>query len=104
MKLIKTKAEDLLFRNEIEDDRTNTYLTLNDYDWMSYNLKTMFRTEEMGVLEVSFEYFGFVFSMMKIKQTKNSKVQEYEFEYSTDIFQKYLVLFLQKHIETWSST
>lgn len=58
----------------------------------------------MGVLEVFFEYFGFVFSMMKIKQTKNSKVQEYEFEYSTDVFQKYLVLFLQKHIETWSST
>ena len=52
MNLKKIRSEDLIFSNEIEDDRTNTYLTLNDYDWMNYNLSTRFRTEDMGVLEV----------------------------------------------------
>lgn len=67
MNLNKIRSEDLIFSNEIEDDRTNTYLTLNDYDWMNYNLSTRFRTEEMGVLEVEFEFCGFSTSQMKCK-------------------------------------
>lgn len=61
MNLKKIRSEDLIFSNEIEDDRTNTYLTLNDYDWMNYNLSTRFKTEEMGVLDVEFEFFGFFY-------------------------------------------
>lgn len=49
MNLKKIRSEDLIFSNEIEDDRTNTYLTLNDYDWMNYNLSTRFKTEEREV-------------------------------------------------------
>ena len=56
--LYPIKAEELLFTNEIEDDRTNTYVHLLDYDWMQYTLETRFRTEAQGILEVSFEYFG----------------------------------------------
>ena len=76
MNLKKIRSEDLIFSNEIEDDRTNTYLTLNDYDWMNYNLSTRFKTEEMGVLEVEFEFFGFSTSQMNVKQTLNGKVHE----------------------------
>ena len=76
MNLKKIRSEDLVFSNEIEDDRTNTYLTLNDYDWMNYNLSTRFKTEEMGVLEIEFEYFGIVTSQMNVKQTLNGKVYE----------------------------
>ena len=57
--LHKIKSEDLIFSDDIEDDRTNTYLTLNDYDWMNYTLSTRFRTKDMGLLNVKFEYVGF---------------------------------------------
>ena len=102
MNLKKIRSEDLVFSNEIEDDRTNTYLTLNDYDWMNYNLSTRFRTEEMGVLEVEFEFCGFSTSQMNVKQTLNGKVQEITYEYPTDIFSKNLIRFLEKHIRYWN--
>lgn len=102
MNLKKIRSEDLIFTNEIEDDRTNTYLTLNDYDWMNYNLSTRFRTEEMGVLEVEFEYFGVITSQMNVKQTLNGKVHEITYEYPTDIFSKNLIRFLEDHIKSWS--
>ena len=38
MNLKEIKSEDLIFSNDIEDDRTNTYLNLYDYDWMDYNV------------------------------------------------------------------
>ena len=98
------KAEELLFTNEIEDDRTNTYLHLLDYDWMQYTLETRFRTEAQGILEVEFEYFGVVISSMTVKQTKDDKVTVYEFSYPTDIFQKYITEYLTAHIAAWNGT
>ena len=102
MNLKKVRSEDLIFSNEIEDDRTNTYLTLNDYDWMNYNLSTRFKTEEMGTLEVEFKYFGTITSQMNVKQTLNGKVQEFTYEYPTDIFSQNLIRFLENHIKSWS--
>lgn len=101
MNLKIIKSEDLLFSNEIEDDRTNTYLNLYDYDWMDYCLTTRFKTEEMGVLDVKFEYFGMTTSHMEVKQTLNDTVDEIIYEYSSDIFRKYLIRFLEKHIKFW---
>lgn len=98
------KAEELLFTNEIEDDRTNTYLHLLDYDWMQYTLETRFRTEAQGILEVEFEYFGVVTSSMTVKQTKDDKVTVYEFSYPTDIFQKYITEYMTAHIAAWNGT
>ena len=103
MNLKKIKAEDLLFTYEIEDDRTNTYLTLNDYDWMDYKLETRFKTKEQGTLDVLFQYFGVTFSIMKVKQTINNTEEEVEYEFSSDIFQKYIIKFLEKHISQWKS-
>lgn len=101
--LKKIQAQDLLFTNEIEDDRTNTYLTLNDYDWMQYILKTKFKTIELGILKVEFEYFGHTKSTMKVIQCHNKDVQEFIYSYDSNIFKKYIKKYLQKHIDMWES-
>ena len=101
MDLKKISSTDLLFSNEIEDDRTNTYLSLDDYDWMNYHLKTRFRTEELGILKVDFSYFGFVKSTMTVEQTFLGETKEYVYSYPTDIFVKYLKSFLTKHMNSW---
>lgn len=102
--LTKIEEKDLIFTNEIEDDRTNTFLTLNDYDWMDYQLKTRFKTENLGILDVIFNYFGLTTSVMIVKQRIDDKEREYLFEYDTEIFKKYLIKFLNLHIESWNST
>ena len=99
--LKQIKAEDLLFTNDIEDDRTNTFLKLNDYDWMEYQLKTRFRTEEQGILNVTFEYFGFTVSRMNVEQEiqNTEKTKNYIYEFDSNIFKKHIISFLNKHIE-----
>lgn len=101
MNLKKIKSEDLIFSNEIEDDRTNTYLNLYDYDWMDYSLTTRFKTEEMGVLSVKFSYFGMTTSIMEVENTINGTNEKVTYEYPTDIFKKHIIKFLEKHILFW---
>ena len=103
MKLKKINSEDLIFSYEIEDDRTNTYLNLHDYDWMDYSLSTRFKTEDMGVLNVKFNYFGINISTMEVEQTLNGVIEKVTYEYSTNIFKKYIIRFLKKHISFWDS-
>lgn len=100
--LKKINKEDLIFSGAIEDDRTNTYLNLNDYDWMHYTLKTRFKTKDLGVLDVVFEYYGATESVMTVVQTNSNIVTTYTYRYATDIFQEYIVKFLQKHIASWN--
>ena len=102
MNLKTIKSEDLIFSNEIEGDRTNTYLNLNDYDWMDYSLITRFKTEDMGVLNVKFNYFGMTISIMEVEQILNESTEKVIYEYSTDIFQKHIIKFLKKHIRFWN--
>lgn len=102
MILRKIKSEELLFTGDIEDDRTNTYLTLADYDWMNYILKTRFSTKELGVLKIEFEYFGLVTSEMEVEQTLGEKTIVYTFEFDSDIFIKHIKDYLGKHISQWN--
>ena len=102
MYLEKIKSEDLLFTNEIEDDRTNTYLNLADYDWMNYSLTTCFKTEKMGVLNVKFEYFGTTISIMEVEQNLNEVIEKITYEYPSEIFKKHIIRFLEKHIRFWN--
>ena len=102
MNLKKIKSKDLIFSNGIEDDRTNTYLNLYDYDWMDYSLTTRFKTEDMGILNVKFNYFGMTISTMEVEQTLNGATEKVTYEYSTDIFKKHIVMFLEKHIRFWN--
>ena len=103
MKLSKIRSEDLIFSCDIEDDRTNTYLHLYDYDWMDYNLTTRFKTESLGILNVKFSYFGMTTSTMEVEQNLGGNIEKITYEYSTDIFKKYIVKFLKKHISFWGN-
>lgn len=100
--LHKIKSEDLIFSDDIEDDRTNTYLTLNDYDWMNYTLSTRFRTKDMGLLNVKFEYVDFT-AFMYITKQNDCKTIDITYNFSTDIFKKHIIDFLKKHIASWDS-
>lgn len=101
MRLSKIEKEDLIFSGKIEDDRINTFLTLDDYDWMNYALTTRFRTEKLGILNVKFNYFGSATSMMEVEQILNNEITKIKYEYSTNIFKKYIIRFLTKHIASW---
>lgn len=103
MELGKITSDELIFTNGTEDDITNTYLKLDDYDWMNYTLLTQFRTKKYGTLKVDFEYFGITTSTMNVEQIKNNVAKKYEFFYSTDIFEKYIKMFLNHHIVAWDS-
>lgn len=103
MALQAIREEDLIFNHNAMDDETNTLLTLNDYDWMTYSLATKFTTKEMGKLDVTFRYYGSLESEMLVKQDLNGQVQEITYAYPSDIFKKYIVQFLQKHIAQWDS-
>lgn len=104
MKLETLCSADLIFSGQIEDDRTNTYLQLNDYDWMDYNLTTRFTTEKMGVLNVKFMYYGMASSAMEVEQSFGDTCQKIRYEYPTRIFRKYITKFLAKHICFWDET
>ena len=100
--LEKIKEKELLFSGDIEDDRTNTYLHLLDYDWMNYILETRFKTEKQGVLDIKFEYCGITTSHMQVTQTINGKTKEYTINYPTSIFEKYIKKYLRRHIRQWN--
>lgn len=103
MYLEKINSNDLIFSDNIEDDRTNTYLHLYDYNWMDYNLSTRFKTESLGILNVKFSYFGMTTSTMEVEQNLGGNIEKITYEYSTDIFKKYIVKFLKKHISFWGN-
>lgn len=100
MYLKEIKREDLIFSDD--ECRTSTQLVLDDYDWMNYVLTTKFRTKEQGILNVKFNYFGFLNSTMEVEQILNEKTETVTYVYSTDIFQKYIMKFMEKHISSWS--
>lgn len=103
-KLTKINKSDLQFSGAIDDNGTNTYLSLDDYDWMNYKLRTAFQTEALGTLEVTFEYFGATTSVMTVKQRKTrNKIYIHKMEFDTDIFQKYIKRFLTEHLATWDT-
>lgn len=101
MNLKKIRSEDLIFSNHAMDDRTNTYLNLYDYDCMDYSLATCFKTKDMGVLDVKFKYFGMTDATMEVEQTFNGATETITYVYATDIFEKHIVKFLEKHIRFW---
>ena len=103
MELKKIDANKLIFSGLPMDDRTNTYLSLEDYDWMTYVLQTQFKTEKMGILRVKFEFLGVTSSTMTVEQTYKGIVQEYQYEFLSDIFQKYIVRYLKKQINCWET-
>ena len=103
MVLSKLRKEDLIY-----DDfcgRIETTLCLDDYDWMDYTLSAIFKTKELGLLVVKFEYYGAVKSLMSVSRVSSGNIQEeVSYEYSSDIFKKHIVKFLKDHIASWDDT
>lgn len=99
----KIKKEELLFLDNLGASQTNTKCFLDDYDWIHYKLETAFLTENYGSLTISFEYYGCTHSSMKVTQVKDGVTTEYGYEYSTEIFQRYLKKFLEAHMKQWES-
>ena len=101
MKLHKIKAEDLIFSGNIEDDRTNTFLKLDDYDWMHYSLSTIFHTNDLGIINVEFEYLGLGLCRMTVTDMRTEEKAIYQ--YPRIIFQTHIIEFMQNHIKSWDS-
>lgn len=102
MYLEKIKNKDVLHFDNPEYGGIGTCFCLSDYDWMSYKLTTRFRTEKTGVINVKFEYFGLIESTMTVIQILNGVPEEIIYVYSTDIFKKYHIKFLERHIRSWN--
>ena len=101
MNLMKIRNEDLIFENKCFEDRINTELQLLDYDWKTYNLKTMFPTRNQGKLNVLFWYSGIRDSFMEVEQEVNGKIEKIEYEYGTDIFENHIIKFMTQHLSQW---
>lgn len=95
---------DLIPCNPEEDGAT--HLTLDDYDWMNYTLTTIFNTSNQGKLAVVFEYYGCVDSSMTVTQVLDGHpkiTKEYQYRFSSKVFEQHLVQFMQAHVESWKS-
>ena len=101
MKLTKIDKKELLFSEEIENSQTNTYMTVNDYDWMTYSIKTSFLTKKLGRLNIEFQYSGYTTSHMKVDIVSKNKIETIYYRYPTDIFKKYIIRFMKEHIAAW---
>jgi len=97
--LHELKENELLFTDDPCRDRINTTIHLEDYDWMNYKIDTCFYTDDIGELSVRFEYIGGTESFMYIKQTLLDKKLNYEFKFSSKIFNTYLGLLLKRFKE-----
>ena len=94
MNLMKIRNEDIIFTNKCFEDRISTELQLLDYDWMTYNLKTMFPTRNQGKLKVIFEYIAIKDSFMEVEQELDGNTVKIKYEYDSDIFEKYIIKFI----------
>ena len=99
--LFPIKSEELIFSDELEDDRVCTDLKLSDYDWANYNLSTRFYTKENGVLRIQWNHFLMTIAVMMVTQLKDNKLTYYYIEFNSDIFGKYLKEYMIKHMEQW---
>ncbi len=96
------KREDLMFTGDLEDDRTNVCVSLDDYDWMRYVFTTRFRTMTYGQLHVCIEYFGSQICTMDIKQTTpaDNTVITYRYKFSSELFVKHYKKYLNAHMSS----
>jgi len=99
--LFPIKSEDLIFSDNLEDDRVCTDLKLSDYDWAKYDLSTRFYTKENGVLRIQWNHFLMTTAAMMVTQLKDNKLTYYYIEFNSDIFGKYLKEYMLEHMKQW---
>lgn len=105
--LNKTEEITVSFGSRIEEvefnpnrDRIFTFLTMSDYDWMSYKLRGEIPLKGGRLMTVVFEYDGFVQSEMSVKIGE----EEIRYEFSTEVFNEYLQKYLEAEIKCFHST
>ena len=105
--LNKIKKVTVSFGGRIEEvefnsdrDRIFTFLTMSDYDWMSYTLRGEIPLKGGRLMTVVFEYGGFVQSEMSVKIGE----EEIRYEFPTEVFNKYLQKYLEAEIKGIHST
>lgn len=101
--LEQVTENDLIFTNEIEDDRVNTTLLLNDYDWASYTLSTRMKTKQNGELRVVWNYVLMATTMMYVEQVKDNEYYLHKIIINSNLFAKYLCKFMEQHMKQWES-
>ena len=84
-------------------EEMNTLLILDDADWMAYKLKTFFYTADYGNLDIIFHYYGSTTSEMRIIKDTDGKKYIHRIKYDTDIIEKNIIAFMEKHINNWKS-
>lgn len=89
------------FRRTPMDYSVTSDLILEDYGWMSYKLLSFLPTRKYGDLRLSFNYFGATYSVLHIKQTMGNKVQSHRINFNTDMFEKYITMYMEQHIAHW---
>lgn len=92
-----------MFSEEFRNDRVCSTLILDDYDWMTYMLKTMLRSKKSGKLFLEFSYMGIVESEMIVMQEIGTCKNKYIYTFSSDIFEKYIIGYMKKHIQCWQN-
>ena len=103
MKLPKLTSKDMRYENKYGYDRLYSELTLTDTDWMNYKLTARFNTK-YGRFFQSIEYFCADFSTLKATLQNESRTDTYTYEYSTDLFEKYIVRYLTDQINAWKTS
>ena len=78
-------------------------LLLYDYGWMHYKLVSFLPTRKYGDLELCFSYLGLSTSGLYVKQMMGNKVRSHRITFDTDIYEKYITMYMEKHIKQWKS-
>ena len=95
--------------NEFDFSRTpldpsiTSDLLLYDYGWMHYKLISYLPTRKYGDLELCFSYIGVNTGGLCVKQTMGNNVRSHHITFDTDIFEKYITMYMEKHIAQWKS-
>ena len=98
MVLKAIRSSDLLCPNSYQKSKAGTQFVLSHASQITCSLSTQFRTKECGILDIDFINLDMFASTMEVIQHKNNQEKEYIYEYSTDIFKKYICAFTRKQI------
>lgn len=81
------------------DDRLIIKITLEDYDWMRYNVDTYFPTIDQGMLSIHISFFGCTYCEMEVKQRLDNSLYRHVITFSTKLFAEFMKIYLSKHIQ-----
>ena len=92
-------------KEDLDMERTDyiaTKLTVDDYDWILYELEIAFKLKGGVSLYLKEEFRGFVTdSYYTLRYTKGDDVTEVTFGTNSDVAEKHIKQNMQKHLDLW---